>query len=288
MGKHRLRIPNEDIYQRINYLYQAAHESLKKSPNDVSLCRFYIYTLRTITRRSCLHLHPDMKRNMCKRCCVLLIPGVTAIVRTRKKREKHTVVTCLECSTIKRYVYRPSKIPWIDKSDAWEDKIIFGKPVKDETKGNQQQNKKNQGKTKTSKQDKKGVNEKAGSSNGTVKDECQTDSKQNKSETDRIYDEIPGTSKEQDKSSDFRSKCKKRKVDGEIPGTSSAKFNENVSSVSSDTSDKGLQGDCEHGKDKAGVESSPNPNEKVEVREERPDEYLYKMTFVHGFYPFLV
>ena len=26
-----------------------------------------------------------MKRNMCKRCCVLLIPGVTAIVRTRSE-----------------------------------------------------------------------------------------------------------------------------------------------------------------------------------------------------------
>lgn len=284
MGKHRLRIPNEDIYQRINYLYQAAHESLKKSPNDVSLCRFYIYTLRTITRRSCLHLHPDMKRNMCKRCCVLLIPGVTAIVRTRKKREKHTVVTCLECGTPKRYVYRPTKIPWIDKSDAWEDKIVFGKPVKDETKGNQQQNKKNQGKTKTSKQAVKGVNEKAGPSNDAVKDECQTDSEEKKRGKNRICDEIPGTSKEQDNSSDFKSKCKKMKVDGVVTGTSSSNISENVPSSSGG---KGLQGDCEQGKDKAGVESSPNPNEKVEVREERPDEYLYKMTFVHGFYPFL-
>lgn len=188
-------------------------------------------------------------------------------------------MTCLECGTPKRYVYRPSKIPWIDKSDAWEDKIIFGKPVKDETKENQQQNKKNQGKTKTNKQDVKGVNEKAGSSNGAVKNECQTDSKENKSETDRICDGIPGTSKEQNNSSDLKSKCKKRKVDGEIPGTSSVNINENVPSLSSD---RGLQ-DCEQGR----VESSPNPTEKVEVREERPDEYLYKMTFVHGFYPFL-
>ena len=45
--------------------------------------------------------------------------------------------------------------------------------------------------------------------------------------------------------------------------------------------------DCHGATGKASVQSSPNPNEKVEVTEERPDEYLYKMTFIPSYYPYL-
>lgn len=297
MGKNRSRIPHEDVYQRVNYLYQAAHECLKKNPQNISLCRNYVYTLKTITRRLCLHLHPDIKRNMCKRCCVLLIPSVTSIVRTRTKRQKHSVVTCLECGTPRRYIYKTAKIPWIDREEAWDDKIVHGKTVASGNKPNQKPNNKGQGQQKANK--------------------GQGQQKAKKQESNNTKTDSPASvglgnhQKQSDKS-------EKAKLDHEKPSTSQAhndsescSDNTNVGSVSqtekslSKTDPRHLvhypnshMSDTESNKDilqlaanvakgKASVENSPNPNEKIEETEERPDEYLYKMTFVPSFFPYL-
>ncbi|KAL3877279.1 hypothetical protein ACJMK2_035011 [Sinanodonta woodiana] len=104
-------------FHRINYLYQAAFLCMKTTPENLGLCRFYIETIKTIAKKEVLKLHPYMKRNFCKRCCVLLIPGVSAKLRTRSKRQKHTVITCLECGNIRRYPNIPREKKWFDQMD---------------------------------------------------------------------------------------------------------------------------------------------------------------------------
>ncbi|XP_060082364.1 ribonuclease P protein subunit p21-like [Ylistrum balloti] len=121
MGKSKDdgHVVNKDAYQRINFLYQAAYQSLNRSPADLNLCKFYVNIMKTITKRLVLRLHPDMKRNFCRKCCVLLVPGLSATVRTKGKREKHTVVTCLECKTIKRYLWCENHKLWVDHPELW-------------------------------------------------------------------------------------------------------------------------------------------------------------------------
>ncbi|MEQ2186516.1 Ribonuclease P protein subunit p21 [Goodea atripinnis] len=77
-------LKDKEAYQRLNYLYQAAHCVLSQSPDNVELARFYCFTQKTIARRLVLRQDPSVKRTLCKKCCSLLIPGVTATTRQRK------------------------------------------------------------------------------------------------------------------------------------------------------------------------------------------------------------
>ena len=79
------------------------------TPNP-ALSRFYINTLRRISMKSVLRLHPNMKRTMCKRCDAHLIPGVTSTVYSENQsKEGHKpwaemlVVHCDGCGSVKRF-----------------------------------------------------------------------------------------------------------------------------------------------------------------------------------------
>lgn len=296
MGKNRPRIQHEDVYQRVNYLYQAAHECIKKNPQNVSLCRYYVYTLKIITRRLCLHLHPDIKRNMCKRCCVLLIPGVTSVVRTRGRRQKHTVVTCLECGTHRRYVYKPAKIAWIDREEAWEGRIVCGKSVTDGNKQSQKQNMKGQSKQMTSKQDSSTTSsENTNSSTNSKKNNNQTSSETNIKK--KLDEEKPSASKQNFQDSTPQLMKEQGNFDGTVPSTSGGNqflsncdirnLQEKFGAYLNENEGTGNKVEFNGPRGKAGIESSPNPNDKIEVTEERPDEYFYKMRCAQGFFPYL-
>ncbi|MEQ2268013.1 Ribonuclease P protein subunit p21 [Xenotaenia resolanae] len=82
-------LKDKEAYQRLNYLYQAAHCVLSQSPDNVELARFYCFTQKTIARRLVLRQDPSVKRTLCKKCCSLLIPGVTATTRQRSKSDCH-------------------------------------------------------------------------------------------------------------------------------------------------------------------------------------------------------
>jgi hypothetical protein len=49
-------IHNVDAYERMNFLYQAAHAVLRASPPNPFLARFYISTMRNIAKRSVLRM----------------------------------------------------------------------------------------------------------------------------------------------------------------------------------------------------------------------------------------
>lgn len=114
------QIKDKEAYQRINYLYQAAHCVLAQQPENVELARFYCFTQKTIARRLVLRQDPSVKRTLCKKCCSLLIPGVTATVRQRRKNSKtrFTVTRCLSCGQSKTLLNNPEHCLWVDRPEA--------------------------------------------------------------------------------------------------------------------------------------------------------------------------
>ncbi|CAG10932.1 unnamed protein product, partial [Tetraodon nigroviridis] len=114
------QIKDKEAFQRLNYLYQAAHCVLSQNPENVELARFYCSTQRTIARRLVLRQDPSVKRTLCKRCCSLLIPGVSATTRQRRKKGKigFTVMRCLSCGHTKKLLNNPGYCLWVDRPEA--------------------------------------------------------------------------------------------------------------------------------------------------------------------------
>uniref|UniRef100_A0A3B3YTJ0 Uncharacterized protein n=1 Tax=Poecilia mexicana TaxID=48701 RepID=A0A3B3YTJ0_9TELE len=110
-------LKDREAYERLNYLYQAAHCVLSQNPNNVELARFYCFTQKTIARRLVLRQDPSVKRTVCKKCCSLLIPGVTATTRQRSKN-RFTVVRCLSCGQTKNLLNNPDHCLWADRPEA--------------------------------------------------------------------------------------------------------------------------------------------------------------------------
>ncbi|XP_029988527.1 ribonuclease P protein subunit p21 [Sphaeramia orbicularis] len=113
-------LKDKEAYQRLNFLYQAAHCVLSQNPNNTELARFYCFTQKTIARRLVLRQDPSVKRTLCKKCCSLLIPGVTATTRQRRKNSKtrFTVVRCLSCGQRKTLLNNPEYRLWVDRPEA--------------------------------------------------------------------------------------------------------------------------------------------------------------------------
>lgn len=140
-------LKDRDAYLRLNFLYQAAHCVLAQNPDNIELARFYCFTQKTIARRLVLRQDPSVKRTLCKKCCSLLIPGVTATTRQKKKKCKarFTVTTCLSCGEKKTLLNNPHYVLWSDRPEAQlqEHKETFPGP----SSKNQQKSKSTAGST---------------------------------------------------------------------------------------------------------------------------------------------
>ncbi|KAK3533281.1 hypothetical protein QTP70_014318 [Hemibagrus guttatus] len=113
-------IKDKEAFQRLNFLYQAAHCVLAQNPENIELARFYCFTQKTIAKRLVLRQDPSVKRTMCRKCCALLIPGVTATVRQRKGSQKQcaTLIRCLSCGQTKKFPNNPKHQLWVDQPEA--------------------------------------------------------------------------------------------------------------------------------------------------------------------------
>ncbi|XP_051978253.1 ribonuclease P protein subunit p21-like isoform X2 [Xyrauchen texanus] len=76
-------IKDKEAFQRLNFLYQAARCVLAQNSENIELARFYCFTQKTISKRLVLRQDPSVKRTICKKCCTLLVPGVTSTVRQK-------------------------------------------------------------------------------------------------------------------------------------------------------------------------------------------------------------
>lgn len=87
--------------QRIWILLSLADNVVKR---DQELARRYVALALKLAAKARLRLPRDVRRRYCRRCKVPLIPGLTARVRVRSRRQRHIVVTCLKCGYVRRYV----------------------------------------------------------------------------------------------------------------------------------------------------------------------------------------
>ncbi|XP_016311926.1 ribonuclease P protein subunit p21-like isoform X2 [Sinocyclocheilus anshuiensis] len=101
----------DEAYQRLNFLYQAAHCVLAQNPENTELARFYCLTQKTISKRLVLRQDPSVKRTICKKCCTLLIPG-------GPMRQRKTIVRCLSCGLTKQFPNNPKHKLWVDQPEA--------------------------------------------------------------------------------------------------------------------------------------------------------------------------
>ena len=90
----------------------------RKGAHPLALSAMTGATAAAIGRKCVMRLSPSLKRQMCKGCGAALVPAVSATVRHRSRRQKHWVVTCLACGTIKRFVNDPNHQVWAEREEA--------------------------------------------------------------------------------------------------------------------------------------------------------------------------
>lgn len=94
--------------QRSYLLYNMALERVRKG--DYELARRYIEIMLKITSKANLKLPRRIKRNICRRCYIPLIPGLTLSVRIKSEGKGSRVVyKCLLCGWIRRFLIKTSK-----------------------------------------------------------------------------------------------------------------------------------------------------------------------------------
>ncbi|XP_063594671.1 uncharacterized protein LOC134771636 [Penaeus indicus] len=127
----KLKDPVSENQERINYLVQVSkvlatmpppHHKENSPRNhecaDQALASQTGALAAAIGRRCVMRLSPALKRSLCKGCGVALVYGVNARVRHKSRRQKHLVVTCLACRTIKRFVNDPKHKLWCEQEEA--------------------------------------------------------------------------------------------------------------------------------------------------------------------------
>ncbi|KAK1327563.1 hypothetical protein QTO34_013065 [Cnephaeus nilssonii] len=113
------QVKDREAFQRLSFLYQAAHCVLAQDPENQALARFYCHTERTVARRLVLRRDPSVKRTLCRGCSSLLIPGLTCTQRQRRcKGQRWTVQTCLTCQRSQRFLNDPAHVLWGDLPEA--------------------------------------------------------------------------------------------------------------------------------------------------------------------------
>ncbi|CAK6447210.1 unnamed protein product, partial [Pipistrellus nathusii] len=113
------QVKDREAFQRLSFLYQAAHCVLAQDPENQALARFYCHTERTVARRLVLRRDPSVKRTLCRGCSSLLLPGLTCTQRQRRCRgQRWTVQTCLTCQRSQRFLNDPAHVLWGDLPQA--------------------------------------------------------------------------------------------------------------------------------------------------------------------------
>jgi ribonuclease P protein subunit RPR2 len=92
--------------KRIEVLFQQAKNVYRDNPK---LSSRYIATARKIAMAARIPLPTKLKRQICKNCNMLLVPGDNCRVRIKQKREPHVVTTCLNCGHKTRILLKKKK-----------------------------------------------------------------------------------------------------------------------------------------------------------------------------------
>ncbi|MEB3779081.1 MAG: ribonuclease P Rpr2/Rpp21/SNM1 subunit [Desulfurococcales archaeon] len=105
MKRRGRRLLVDLVRQRIERIYLLAVEAAKRGEWDYS-SRLGSY-IKELSRATRVRMDRRIKRGLCKKCSIPLIPGVTATVRTRSQGcFAYIVIRCRTCGWIHRYPYR--------------------------------------------------------------------------------------------------------------------------------------------------------------------------------------
>jgi ribonuclease P protein subunit RPR2 len=91
--------------QRFQILFQQAKLVNKTNPQ---LAQRYITVARKIAMSARMRFPVVYRRQICKECNALLVPGESCRVRIKPRREPHVVVTCLNCGNQTRIPIKTS------------------------------------------------------------------------------------------------------------------------------------------------------------------------------------
>lgn len=109
MAKPPKLIPHKDHYARISFLYQSSALLAARSGPQNALSRALARNVDLVSKKTVLKLTPLMKRTICKKCHLYLIPGLTMtmhIENLSKAKQPHNDVlvhTCSHCHTHRRF-----------------------------------------------------------------------------------------------------------------------------------------------------------------------------------------
>ncbi|XP_046992021.1 ribonuclease P protein subunit p21 isoform X2 [Schistocerca americana] len=116
--KSMKKFQEEEAFQRMNFLYQAAASLLLKYPNHFDIATHYGAIMRSISKKSVLRMDISLKRSICKGCSIQLIPGVTAKVRIKNRPSPCVLWTCTICNTSKRYHNKKGYLTWTGRPES--------------------------------------------------------------------------------------------------------------------------------------------------------------------------
>jgi ribonuclease P protein subunit RPR2 len=80
--------------QRIRTLFHLAREAIHEDPE---LAQRYVDIARKVAMAARVRLPREYRRQVCRHCKSLILPGVNCRVRIKQRREPHLVITCLNC-----------------------------------------------------------------------------------------------------------------------------------------------------------------------------------------------
>ncbi|GIY64867.1 ribonuclease P protein subunit p21 [Caerostris darwini] len=105
----------QDNSVRICFLFEAAYTLMLSCPTNIGLICNYGHTIKMLAKRTQTKLGPYIKRQICKKCHLILRPGVTSKVQLKNNNGKHMEVICLFCGTKKRFNSNPEFELFYDK-----------------------------------------------------------------------------------------------------------------------------------------------------------------------------
>lgn len=139
---------SQEAFQRMNFLYQGCETMMKQCPPKPDIAAFYANLMANISKKAVLRMEPKIKRTLCKGCFSLMIPGVNARVRLRKKSSQRLVWTCLRCNTVKRYntmedhqlwCENPQSVGEVMTLDSPSDEVVAVGKIQDKTEESKEQ-----------------------------------------------------------------------------------------------------------------------------------------------------
>ncbi|XP_047034183.1 ribonuclease P protein subunit rpr2 [Helicoverpa zea] len=112
------KVHGNDSFQRMNYLYQISKLIAEKNP---MLSSYYGNLIVNVAKKNVLKIHPDIKRQICKKCRCILIHKETATMKIKRKHKSKIIEwTCKTCSAKRNFPTNKDNDHrvWLEKPEA--------------------------------------------------------------------------------------------------------------------------------------------------------------------------